>query len=71
MSSATILNVLERCIFCSSTNIRDGVPFNSMVTLKTDHFASHQTYADICMDCGSILRNYIETGKTRSSFIKL
>ncbi|WP_026476081.1 hypothetical protein [Alkaliphilus transvaalensis] len=53
----------KACIYCGSSNIRDGIPFNSMVTLKTDPFTSHQTFAEVCMDCGTILRNYIELKK--------
>ncbi|KAB3531028.1 hypothetical protein F8154_13200 [Alkaliphilus pronyensis] len=51
---------VEVCSYCLSKNVKRDVPYGRFVTVKTNPFTSHQTYAEICLDCGSILRSYIQ-----------
>ncbi|SCY11164.1 hypothetical protein [Alkaliphilus peptidifermentans] len=59
MQSTDKVNI-NTCSYCLSKNIKKDIPYGKFVTLKTNPFISHQAYAEICLDCGSILRSYIQ-----------
>lgn len=50
----------RECPHCHSKNIKAEVPYSSFVTLKIDTFNSQQVYADVCRNCGTVIRSYVE-----------
>ena len=54
------------CSYCYSTNIKKEIPYSSFVTLKIDAFNSQQVYADVCRDCGTVIRSYVEVQRMPS-----
>ncbi len=61
---------INQCAFCGSAKIVRGVKVDQLAEVETIGLAYHtrflldgteQLYADVCDDCGSVVRMYVQT----------